>query len=149
MEVLTTKSTRRCTRLRVEIPVTVTSLDRKHPLAAECLALVISPQGCGVRATQPLPVKTPVLLSNLPGGASASAHVASCLPLGKDGKYFLIGLSLYNSANIWGIKDPPKDWNSVAAQSPDQTFSQTAAKGKGEWPYNLFSAHGETHPEKK
>jgi hypothetical protein len=149
MEVLTTKSTRRCTRLRVEIPVTVTSLDRKHPLAAECLALVVSPQGCGVRATQPLPAKTPVLLSNLPGGASASAHVANCLPLGKNGKYFLIGLSLYNSANVWGIKDPPKDWDSVAAQSPDHTSSQVAGKGKGEWPYNLFSAHGETHPEKK
>ena len=67
MEIFTPKPTRRSTRVRVEIPITVTSLDRKHPFAAECLALVVSPQGCGFRASQALPLGTPVLLSDLPG----------------------------------------------------------------------------------
>src|SRR5208282_4821770 len=103
MEILTPKATRRSTRVRVEIPVTVTSLDRKHPFSGKCIALVVSPQGCGFRAPQALPLETPVLLGDLPGGGSASARVANCLPLGSDGKSFLIGVSLYNPGNVWGM----------------------------------------------
>jgi hypothetical protein len=151
MEILTTRAVRRSTRLRVEIPVTVTSLDRMHPFAGKCIALVISPQGCGLRASQPLPIETPVLLGDLPGGGSASARVATCLPLGADGKYFLIGVALYNHANVWGIADPPADWNCAA--NPDAARAAaagaTATKGKTTWPYNLFSAHGEAHPGRK
>ena len=102
MEILTPKTTRRSTRVRVEIPITVTSLDRKHVFAAECVALVVSAQGCGFRTPQALPLETPVLLSNLPGGGSASGRVANCLPLGSDGKQFLIGVSLYNPRKCVG-----------------------------------------------
>src|ERR1700722_4390890 len=105
MEILTAKSTRRSTRVRVEIPISVVSMDRKHPFSGECLALLISPQGCGLRIAQALPLETPVLLNKLPGGGSASGRVASCLPLGGDGKYFLIGVALYNHGNVWGITD--------------------------------------------
>jgi hypothetical protein len=142
MEILTPKTTRRSTRLRVEIPITVTSLDRKHPLAASCVALVVSPQGCGFRTTQALPLETPVLLSDLPAGGSASARVANCLPLGSDGKYFLIGVSLYNPANVWGIANPPDDWNCA---TPPNAASGAAASGKNVWPYNIFSGQHEAH----
>jgi hypothetical protein len=143
MEILTPKATRRSTRLRVEIPLVVTSMDRRHPFSASCLALVVSPQGCGLRATQPLPLETPVLLSDLPGGGNASARVANCLPLGTDGRYFLIGVSLYNHGNVWGIADPPADWNCA---SPTNTASAGAAasSSKSAWPYNVFSGKGET-----
>jgi hypothetical protein len=153
MEVTTPKAARRCTRLRVEIPVTVTSLDRKHPFAAKCVALVVSPQGCGFRATQALPLETPVLLGDLPSGGSASARVANCLPLGNDGESFLIGVSLYNHGNVWGIVDPPADWNCVPNASPAASGTTgpaaTPAKNKNAWPYNLFSDHGEAHPGRK
>ena len=150
MEILTPRTTRRSTRLRVEIPVTVTSLDRKHPFSARCVALVVSPQGCGFRASQALPLETPVLLADLPGGGSASARVATCLPLGNDGQYFLIGAALYNHGNVWGITDPPEDWN-CAAQAAASAGSPNKApsKSKNTWPYNLFSAHGEAHPGRK
>jgi hypothetical protein len=150
MEILTPKTTRRSTRVRVEISVTVTSMDRKHPFAAECVALVVSSQGCGFRASQALPLETPVLLSSLPGGGSASARVANCLPLGSDGKYFLIGVSLYNPGNVWGIADPPADWNCVSNPSPASAGEGKApANSKGAWPYNLFSGQGEAHPGRK
>ena len=151
MEILTPKATRRSTRLRVEIPITVTSMDRRHSFAAECVALVVSPQGCGFRASQALPLETPVLLSDLPSGGSASARVANCLPLGNDGKYFLIGVSLYNHGNVWGIADPPEDWNcaSVPAAASANTAGKAAPKSKEAWPYNLFSGQGETHPGRK
>ena len=156
MEILSPKSTRRSTRLRVEILLTVTSMDRRHAFVESCVALVVSPQGCGLRASQALPLETPVLLSDLPGSASASGRVASCLPLGNDGKCFLIGVSLYNPGNAWGIADPPEDWNwdpNAAAVSRDATAKPVAKdppnKNKGAWPYNVFSGKGEAHPGRK
>ena len=148
MEILTPRAARRSTRVRVQIPVTVTSMDRKNPFSATCDALVVSAQCCGLRASQALPLETPILLSNLPGGASASARVASCLPLGHDGKQFLIGVALYNPGNIWGIADPPQDWDydsATAALSPGNRTSRSS----NVWPYNVFSAHGEAHPGRK
>jgi hypothetical protein len=151
MEILTAKATRRSTRVRVEIPITVTSLDRKHPFSAQCLALVVSAQGCGFRAAQALPLETPVLLNDLPGGGKASARVANCLPLGNDGKFFLIGVALYNHGNIWGITNPPADWNSAStpATISAAAAATSASKSGKTWPYNLFSGQGESHPGRK
>jgi hypothetical protein len=148
MEILTPKATRRSTRLRVEIPVIVTSMDRRHPFSAEC----VGPQGCGFRASQGLPLETPVLLGDLPGGGSASGRVASCLPLGNDGKYYLIGVALYNHGNVWGIIDPPADWNCPADPSAASSAGEAGkapSKSKNAWPYNLFSDQGEAHPGRK
>jgi hypothetical protein len=169
MEIVTAKTTRRSTRLRVQIPVTMTSLDRRHAFVAGCVALVVSPQGAGLEASQALPVETPVMLSGLPGGASASARVASCLPLGKDEKRFLIGISLYNPGNIWGIANPPEDWECAASGAasapasagvtkpvPSKTAGVKSAETtagqpncKGAWPYNIFSGNTEAHPGRK
>ncbi len=150
MEIFTPKATRRSTRIRVEIPITVTSLDRKHVFAAECVALVVSAQGCGFRTPQALPLETPVLLSNLPRGGTASGRVANCLPLGSDGQQFLIGVSLYNPGNVWGIADPPADWNCAPAASPASASAAKAAPAsKNVWPYNIFSGQREAHPSRK
>jgi hypothetical protein len=150
MEVFTPKTTRRSTRVRVEIPITVTSLDRKHVFAAECVALVVSAQGCGFRTPQALPLETPVLLSNLPGGGTASGRVANCLPLGSEGKQFLIGVALYNPGNVWGIADPPADWNCAPTANPASGSAVKAAPAsKNVWPYNIFSGQREAHPSRK
>jgi hypothetical protein len=150
MEVFTAKSTRRSTRLRVQIPVTMTSLDRRHPFVAECVALVVSPQGAGLQASQALPMETPVMLSGLPGNASASGRVASCLPLGKDEKHFLIGISLYNPGNVWGIAQPPEDWECAGSASPAEPGTeQSVGRNQGVWPYNKFSGHTEANLKRK
>jgi len=118
MDVLTPKAIRRSTRLRVEIPVSVLSLDRQRPFAESCLVLVISAQGCGLRSARALRVETPVMINDLPGGSSVTGRVANCLPLGNDGQYFLIGVSLYTHGNVWGIDDPPADWEIAAKNDP-------------------------------
>jgi hypothetical protein len=78
--------------------------------------------------------------------------VANCLPLGNDG--FLIGASLYNHGNVWGITDAPEDWNVVAQNDPVAAQSQPAsvpksAVQKKSWPYNLFAEGAEVHPGRK
>jgi hypothetical protein len=113
VDIFTPKTNRRSTRLRVEIPLTVTSLDRMHPFAEQCLALVVSAHGCAFRSPRVLPVGTPIMLSDLPEGGSVTARVANCLPLGKEGSYFLIGASLYTHGNVWKIAHAPEDWETT------------------------------------
>jgi hypothetical protein len=160
MEVLATKAVRRSTRIRVEIPVSVISLDRMRPFGEKCTLLVVSAQGCGFRASEELQVETPLMLSGLPGGGSVTARVASCVPLGNDGNYFLIGASLYTHGNVWGIADPPEDWKvapndpiptapSVPAHAVPKEKLKPAAQRKQSWPYNLFSEGAELHPGRK
>jgi hypothetical protein len=110
MDIFTPNTNRRSTRMRVEIPVTVNSMDRMRPFSETCVALVVSAHGCGFRSSRLLPVGTPILMSDLPQGGSVTARVANCLPLGSEGKFFLIGAALYTHGNVWGIANPPKDW---------------------------------------
>src|SRR5579864_7954408 len=105
MEILTPKAVRRSTRIRVEIPVSVTSMDRRRPFAEKCVVLIVNAQGCGFRSSRAMQLETPIMISDLPGGGSVTARVANCLPLGNDGKYFLIGAALYTHGNVWGIAD--------------------------------------------
>jgi len=156
MEVLTPKATRRSTRIRVEIPVSVVSLDRMRPYAENCTVLVVSAQGCGFRSSRPLQLETPIMLNGLPGGGSVTARVANCLPLGNDGKYFLVGVALYTHGNVWGIANPPEDWT-IAAQStpsPAAKIAEPASSAplkvsKKQWPYNLFDEGTENRLEEK
>lgn len=146
MEVVTAKSTRRSTRVRVEIPMTVISLDRTRPFAEKCVAVIVSAQGCGFRSSRALQIETPVLLSDLPDGGSVTGRVASCLPLGNDDKEFLVGAALYTQGNVWGIADPPQDWGLAATPpagveaSSEQPASPKQTVAKKSWPYNLSSA---------
>lgn len=151
MEVYTPKATRRSTRLRVEIPVSVTSLDRMRPFAERCMVLVVSAQGCGFRSSRALQLETPVMIGDLPAGGSVTGRVANCLPLGSDGKEFLIGVALYTHGNVWGIAHAPEDWN-VAAKSdpvapqampaPAENAPKVTAQKKA-WPYNVFGQGAE------
>jgi len=130
----------------------VTSMDRRHPFSEECVALVVSLQGCGFRSSQALPLETPVLLGNLPSGGSVSGRVASCLPLGTDGKQFLIGVTLYNQENVWGITDAPEDWrgsSTTGATAATGDGSTTSVKGKNVWPYYLSTEHSKSQPGRK
>ena len=89
------------------------------------------------------------MLSGLAGNGSVTARVANCLPLGNDGKYFLIGASLYTHGNVWGIEDPPDDWN-AAPKAASAVASANGAKAntrKAAWPYNLAS--GSSNPRRK
>lgn len=152
MEVLTPKTSRRSTRLRVEIPVSVMSLDRMWPFAEKCIVLVVSAQGCGFRSTRALQLETPIMMNDLPAGNSVTARVASCVPLGNDG--FLIGAALYNHGNVWGIADAPEDWNVAAkndpvAAQPAETSVPKSSVQKKSWPYNVFSEGAEVHPGRK
>jgi hypothetical protein len=158
MEVTTTPQVaRRSTRVRVRIPLTVTSLDRLRPFAERCEVIIVSAQGCGFRSSRALQIGTPIFLSDLPGNKTVTGSVASCLPLGSDSKQFLVGASLYTPGNVWGIANPPADWQTGSeakaaagpVPSPSAANIAPTTSHKQTWPYNRFSVKGEAHPGKK
>lgn len=143
------ESPRRMTRVRVEIPLRLATLAPAPLFAEESHTLVVNPQGCGVKLSRALDPGTRVLLDGLPGGSQATARVANCLPLGADGKYFLLGLALETTGNIWGIKSPPADWGDEAQQVAAPVAAVEDPIKKKNWPYSLFSQKGEAHPGRR
>jgi hypothetical protein len=138
----------------------VISLDRQRPFGDRCVLLVVSAQGCGFRASEELLAGTPIMISNLPGGGSVTARVANCVPMGSDGKYFLVGASLYTHGNVWGISNAPPDWELAAKDDPAAKSAAGAPNAhenaaarlpsqKKTWPYNLFSEGAEAPLRRK
>jgi hypothetical protein len=101
---------RRSTRIRAQIPLRITSLDSASPFSEHCHTLVLNVQGCGIRLARRLQPGMPVWIDELPNGASATARVANCIPLGAEGEFWLIGLALDEPGNIWGLNPVPADW---------------------------------------
>jgi len=135
------------TRVRVEIPLRLATIAPAALFAEETHTLVVNPQGCGVKLSRALDLGTRVLLDGLPGDTQVTGRVANCLPLGNDGKWYLLGLALDEPGNIWGITEPPDDW----AQAPEPAPVPPAEDPikKKNWPYSLFSQRGEAHPGRR
>jgi hypothetical protein len=138
---------RRSTRIRAQIPLRVTSLDPAIEFTEHCHTLVVNTQGCGVRLSRPLEPGVPVRLHELPTGQAVTARVANCVPLGNEGKYWLVGLGLDQPGNIWGIAPAPADWGSEPKALAAAAVASPAKKN--EWPYSQFSRKGEFHPGRK
>ncbi len=137
------------TRMRVELPVRLATLAPAEVYAEQSHTLVVNPQGCGIKLSRALEAGTRVLLDGLPGGASAYARVANCLPLGTDGKGFLVGLALETPGNIWGIQKTPADWEGEEAAVPTAVPATEDPIKKKNWPYSMFSQKGEAHPGRR
>ncbi|SRR6266851_6361714 len=139
---------RRSTRIRAHIPLRLTSLDPAIPMSEPCHTVVLNKQGCGVQLSRPLEPGVSVRLDELSGGHTVTARVANCVPLGTGSKYWLVGLELERSGNIWGIHPAPADWGNEP--KPAVVVAAAAAPVKrGEWPYSQFSNKGEFHPGRK
>ena len=104
------RTARRGTRIRCEIPVTLTCLDPAHPFSEPCLTLLVNPQGCAARSPTPLEIGAAVRLDDLPAGVSVTARVVNCILIGEYENFWLLGLALDTPGNVWGVQTPPEDW---------------------------------------
>ena len=50
------------------------------------------------------------MLEGLPTRNSVTATVVNCISLGEHERTWLLGLSLTEPGNVWGIAVPPSDW---------------------------------------
>jgi hypothetical protein len=128
---------RRSTRLPLEVPVLVTSLDTGVPFSEKCNTTLVNAHGCGLIVSRVIAQGIQVRLEIVSAKRHTTARVAEVVPLGGDPETWLVGLELEVPGNFWGIEYAPSDWkiddwkigenSSPAAEQPSATPEQNAA----------------------
>jgi hypothetical protein len=101
---------RRSTRLPLEVPVRVTSLNPAVPFSEQCNTTLVNAHGCGLIATRALTQGIQVRLEIVSAKRHTTARVGEVVPLGGDPETWLVGLELDVPGNFWGIEYAPSDW---------------------------------------
>jgi PilZ domain len=100
---------RRSTRLSLQIPVVVTSLDPTCDFRKECKTVFVSAHGCAVVVQERLKDDTPVTMKLVSDGASKTGRVVLAVPL-LESVSWLLGVEFDSPGNFWEVEDPPADW---------------------------------------
>ncbi len=113
---------RRSTRLPLEVPVLITSLDAAAPFSERCHTTLVNAHGCGLIVPRALAQGIQIRLEIVSAKRHTTARVAEVVPLGGDPETWLIGLELEVPGNFWGIEYAPTDWrieeSAPAAREP-------------------------------
>ncbi|MGA9498367.1 MAG: PilZ domain-containing protein [Terriglobales bacterium] len=109
---------RRSTRLPLEVPVLVTSLDLSVPFAEQCNTTLVNAHGCGLITDRVLQQGLHVRMEIVSAKRHTKARVAEVVSLGGDPETWLVGLELDVPGNFWGIDYAPSDWKIEEGESP-------------------------------
>ena len=109
---------RRSTRLPLEVPVRVTSLDAAQPFSEQCNTTLVNAHGCGLIVSRVLAHGVHVRLEIVSARRHTTARVSEVVPLGGDPETWLVGLELDVPGNFWGIEYAPSDWRVEDVLSP-------------------------------
>ena len=117
---------RRSTRLPLEVPVLVTSLEAGMHFSEQCNTTLVNAHGCGLIAPRAFVLGVQVRLEIVSAKRHTRARVGEVVPLGGDPETWLIGLELDTPGNFWGIDYAPADWKIEESASPaaEQRFDQ-------------------------
>ena len=109
---------RRSTRLPLEVPVLVTSLNPAVTFSEQCNTTLVNAHGCGLIVPRELAHGIQVRLEIVSAKRHTTARVAEVVPLGGDPETWLVGLELEVPGNFWGIEYAPTDWRIEETPSP-------------------------------
>src|ERR1035438_2723256 len=104
---------RRSTRLPLEIPVRLSSLDASTHFSEQCQTTLVNAHGCGLISPRAITPKIQVRIEIASAQRHTTARVAAVVALGGDPETWLIGLELDVPGNFWGIDYAPSDWKIV------------------------------------
>ena len=116
---------RRSTRLPLEVPVLVTSLDSASPFSLQCNTTLVNAHGCGLIVPRAFAQGIQVRLEIASAKRHTTARVAEVVPLGGDPETWLVGLELDAPGNFWGIEYAPADWKIEESPAPVVVRSRT------------------------
>ena len=111
---------RRSTRLPLEVPVLVTSLDPAQPFSDPGNTTLVNAHGCGLILPRALAHGIAVRLEIVSAKRHTTAHVSEVVPLGGDPETWLVGLELDIPGNFWGIDYAPSDWKVDEPKAAEQ-----------------------------
>jgi hypothetical protein len=111
---------RRSTRLPLEVPVLVTSLDPAQPFSEPGNTTLVNAHGCGLILPRALAHGIAVRLEIVSAKRHTTAHVSEVVPLGGDPETWLVGLELDIAGNFWGIDYAPSDWKVDEPKAAEQ-----------------------------
>jgi hypothetical protein len=119
---------RRSTRLPLEVPVRVTSLDPAQPFSEQGNTTLVNAHGCGLIVSRVLTHGMQVRLEIASAKRHTTARVSEVVPLGGDPETWLVGLELDVPGNFWGIEYAPSDWKVEESLPP--VAEPAAEKGR-------------------
>jgi len=128
---------RRSTRLPLEVPILVTSLDPALEFSEECTTTLVNAHGCGLITQRGLPRDLPVRLEIVRSGRQTTARVADVVALGGDPETWLLGMELDTPGNFWGIEYAPSDWK---IEEPPPPTDESAGRAEQSAPQSPPSA---------
>lgn len=111
---------RRSTRLPLEVPVLVTSLDPAQQFSEPGNTTLVNAHGCGLILPRAVAHGVAVRLEIVSAKRHTTAHVSEVVPLGGDPETWLVGLELDIPGNFWGIDYAPSDWKVDEPKAAEQ-----------------------------
>lgn len=121
---------RRSSRVPVNLPVLVTSLEPGTRFSEVCETMVVNAHGCSLRS--PVKLDAGVLLHfHSKEGRETTAKVVNCLPLESDRSTWRLAARLDRPENFWGLTTYPADWAQLpppSAPTSDRLPAKLAAK---------------------
>jgi hypothetical protein len=112
---------RRSTRLPLEIPVRVTSLNPAVTLSDPGTTTLVNAHGCGLIIQRPVPNGIQVRLDIVSAGRHTTGKIAEVVPLGGEPETWLLGIELDIPGNFWGIEYAPSDWKTDEPALPPES----------------------------
>jgi hypothetical protein len=105
---------RRSSRVPVNVPILVTSLEPGARFSEVCETLEVNAHGCSMRSQVKLDAGV-VVHFHSKEGRETTAKVVYCQPLDSDREGWRLGARLDRPENFWGLKTFPQDWARLPA----------------------------------
>jgi hypothetical protein len=107
-------SLRRSSRVPVNVPILVTSMEPGSRFSEVCETMVVNAHGCSMRSHVKLDAGVLVHFHSK-DGRETTAKVLYCQPLNSAQEGWRLAARLDRPENFWGLKTFPKDWAALSA----------------------------------
>src|ERR1700687_4646163 len=123
-------SLRRSSRVPVNVPILVTSLEPGARFSEVCETLVVNAHGCSMRSNVKLEAGV-VVHFHSKDGRETTGKVVYCQPLDSEREGWRLAARLDRPENFWGLKTFPQDWAGLPALAePSGNLSSTKGMAK-------------------
>jgi hypothetical protein len=122
---------RRSTRIDYEVPVVLSGRDAAgQTFREETTTLIVNFHGAKVRTSRQVLVGMMVTVENVRSGQGGKAVCVQVHEVEPGAMTHAIALQLVHPGNIWGVENPPADWDSVAAELGGRNVSPQESAGR-------------------